>query len=185
MVQQRLKIGDNAPEITVLNTEGQEIQFNNKFWEESPVLLCFLRHFGWPFCRERLVQLEKSFPTFKDMNVRVITIGIGQPKHANRYCSKLAPNLICLSTSNSEDYYTYGLHPIGLSQIVSSNVFSSIAGNVLKGNLGGIPSGDIRLPPGTFIVDSEGKVQYTFYGKDIAEHPAISELLEQANQLVS
>lgn len=119
------------------------------------------------------------------MQVRVVTIGIGQPKHAERYCTKLAPHLTCLSTPRSEDYYEYGLYPAGISQFVSTNVLSSLAGGLLRGNVGGMPSGDVRLPPGTFIVDGAGKIRYAFYGKDIAEHPAISELLEQASALAN
>lgn len=39
------KIGDAAPEVTVLNTQGQPVALSES-WRDGPVLLTFLRHFG-------------------------------------------------------------------------------------------------------------------------------------------
>jgi peroxiredoxin len=39
------KIGDRAPDVTVLNTEGQSVALSES-WRDGPILLTFLRHFG-------------------------------------------------------------------------------------------------------------------------------------------
>lgn len=39
------RIGDRAPDVTVLNMQGQPVALSES-WREGPVLLTFLRHFG-------------------------------------------------------------------------------------------------------------------------------------------
>lgn len=41
----RLKVGDNAPQVMVLDRQGQPYAVND-LWRSGPVLLSFLRHYG-------------------------------------------------------------------------------------------------------------------------------------------
>jgi peroxiredoxin len=41
----RLKIGDTAPDATLLNKAGESITLSN-LWQNGPTLLSFIRHFG-------------------------------------------------------------------------------------------------------------------------------------------
>jgi peroxiredoxin len=41
----RLKVGQAAPDITLLDTQGQPISLTG-FWPSGPTMLEFLRHFG-------------------------------------------------------------------------------------------------------------------------------------------
>jgi hypothetical protein len=41
----RLKVGDPAPEITVLDINNQPVKLAD-YWASGPTLLSFLRHFG-------------------------------------------------------------------------------------------------------------------------------------------
>jgi peroxiredoxin len=41
----RLKRGDRAPNVTVLDIQGQPFELK-ALWQDGPVLLSFLRHFG-------------------------------------------------------------------------------------------------------------------------------------------
>jgi peroxiredoxin len=40
-----VQVGDPAPDVTVLDTRGQEVALS-VFWRERPAVLVFLRHFG-------------------------------------------------------------------------------------------------------------------------------------------
>ncbi len=42
---QRLKIGDAAPDYTLLDSEGRAVSLREA-WASGPTLLTFLRHFG-------------------------------------------------------------------------------------------------------------------------------------------
>jgi peroxiredoxin len=38
-------IGDPAPDVTVLDTQGKPVTLS-EYWRDGPILLTFLRHFG-------------------------------------------------------------------------------------------------------------------------------------------
>ena len=41
----RLKTGDVAPNLNVVNADGEAIELSS-LWADKPVVLAFLRHFG-------------------------------------------------------------------------------------------------------------------------------------------
>lgn len=40
-----LRVGDRAPEVGVLETDGREVPLST-YWRDAPAILGFLRHFG-------------------------------------------------------------------------------------------------------------------------------------------
>jgi len=45
MADRKLKAGDQAPNIQVVNADGETIELSS-LWADKPVVLAFLRHFG-------------------------------------------------------------------------------------------------------------------------------------------
>jgi peroxiredoxin len=45
MTGKRVKTGDFAPNIQVVNADGETIELSS-LWSDKPVVLAFLRHFG-------------------------------------------------------------------------------------------------------------------------------------------
>ncbi len=43
--ERTLQIGDFAPDIQVINADGETIELSS-LWTDKPVVLAFLRHFG-------------------------------------------------------------------------------------------------------------------------------------------
>jgi hypothetical protein len=46
----------------------------------------------------------------------------GEPKHAERYCGKLAPSITCLTNETTMPYETYGLQQGKLGELMSPAV---------------------------------------------------------------
>ena len=44
-MSRRLNVGDPAPEVRLLDTDGQVVRLAD-YWKNGPTLLNFLRHFG-------------------------------------------------------------------------------------------------------------------------------------------
>ena len=40
-----VKVGDRAPDPTVINPQDREVQLSS-FWRDRPAVLAFIRHFG-------------------------------------------------------------------------------------------------------------------------------------------
>jgi peroxiredoxin len=45
MTGRKLKVGDVAPNLNVVNADGETITLSS-LWSDKPVVLSFLRHFG-------------------------------------------------------------------------------------------------------------------------------------------
>jgi len=106
---------------------------------------------------------------------------MGEPKHSKRYCESLAPSVNCLVKDDTQAYKAYGLEQGGVRELMSLNVFTSGLKAAASGYIGGPPSGNVRMMPGTFVIDRKGVVRYTYYSADIADHPSFEVLIKQAN----
>lgn len=103
---------------------------------------------------------------------------MGQPKHAQQFCGKLAPNVNCLTDETSEPYHTYGLQQgKWLGELFSLEVIKAGARAAANGASQGATIGDSKMLPGTFVVDQQGVLRYTYYSKHAGDHPPIAELI--------
>jgi len=110
----------------------------------------------------------------------VIAIGLGEPKHAERFCGKLAPGITCLTDSTNTSHTAYGLTHLGLGAAVGSVLATARA--VAAGHVQGQATGDQTMLPGTFIVDTGGVVRYAYYSKHAGDHPNIEDLIKVGSE---
>lgn len=125
-----------------------------------------------------MAQLESQHDKIAAKGLKVVAIGLGQPKHAQRYCGKLAPSLTCLSNERSKLNRTYGLTEGSLLAITTSP--SAVRNGMRAYRAGfrqGKSTGNVKMLPGTFVVDSEGIIRFAHYGKNAGDHVDIDTLL--------
>jgi hypothetical protein len=128
--------------------------------------------------------LERHLPELKAAGLTPVNIGIGEVKHARHYCGKLAPSQECLTEDGATTAYgLYGLREGTIGELLNVNVIVGAVRAVGQGHLGGAPSGNARMMPGTFIVDSGGVIRYAYYSKDAADHPPLEPILAAARAL--
>jgi peroxiredoxin len=113
----------------------------------------------------------------------VLVIAQGEPKHIERYCNKLAPSLECLARDDTQAYSLYGLTQGGLKEMASLNTMANLVKLMGKGKGGGPAIGDVRMMPGTFLIDGDGTIAYAYYSKDISDHPSVEALLAAAEKI--
>jgi peroxiredoxin len=124
--------------------------------------------------------LEQNKDRLAEAGITVLIVAQGEPKHIERYCTKLAPSHECLARNDTEAYTLYGLQQAGLKEVASLNALGNLVKTIGKGTRGGEVIGDARMMPGTFLIDGQGRVAYTYYSKDISDHPSIDELVAAA-----
>jgi len=127
--------------------------------------------------------LEQHKDTLHDAGLRITAVGLGEPKHAQRYCGKLAPSIDCLTQTTTEPYYAYGLRQATAKELLSVSLFTASARALVNGHRQGEATGDVKMLPGTFIVDREGTIIYTYYSSHAGDHPGIDDLVEAARQI--
>jgi len=126
--------------------------------------------------------LELHHAELQNVGLQLLAVGLGEAKHAERYCGKLAPSLTCFAATSNDPYYSWGLQQATMADMRSEgfNILKASAKAVLNGQTQGAATGDTAMLTGTFIVDQKGIIRYAYYGKYVGDDPAFDVLLEQA-----
>jgi peroxiredoxin len=179
-----LEIGDKAPDITVSDIHGEPVDIAS-FWKSGPTLISFLRHFGCIHCRARMSELEQHKDELEKAGLQLVALALGEPKHAERYCGKLAPGMKCFADDKNDGYYAWGLRQGSPREFFSQglNVLKASAKAFANGHVQGAATGDPYMLPGTFIIDRDGIVRYAYYSAYAGDDPAIDVLIQKANEL--
>lgn len=117
--------------------------------------------------------------------MQLIALGLGKPEHAERYCGKLAPSHLCFADTTNDSYYAWGLRQGSIVEGVANgiNLLRASVVAARNGHSQGKSTGDIQMMPGTFIVDTNGVIRYTYYSKYAGDDPEIAELVAAAQAL--
>ncbi|MGB1287170.1 MAG: AhpC/TSA family protein [Aggregatilineales bacterium] len=138
------------------------------------------------FCRDWLAQLEQHHAQIDKLGFQSVAVAQGKPRHAVRYCGDLAPSIDCLVKPDTVAYDAYGLRQGKMNEVVASvDVLKAGFKALTRGNMQGKAIGDVMMLPGTFLIDTDGIVQYAFYSKHSGDHPDWSELTTQMQALIS
>jgi peroxiredoxin len=129
------------------------------------------------FCREWLAQLEQHHKELQAAGLTVAAIGLGEPKHAQRYCGTLAPSVTCLVNKSKEAYTAYGLRRGSLLQLTGPGVVSAALRAVSRGAVQGQATGDQQMIGGVFVIDQRGLVRYAYYDRHAGDHADFAEIL--------
>jgi hypothetical protein len=129
--------------------------------------------------------LEQRQEDLKAAGLQLLAVGLGESKHAERYCGKLAPSQTCFAATTNDPYYEWGLYQFTARDMLANGLKLVVATQKARSNgqTQGEATGDIAMSSGTFIVDTAGIVRYTYYGKYAGDDPDIDELLNAARAL--
>jgi AhpC/TSA antioxidant enzyme len=130
-----------------------------------------------------LSQLGARQEEISAAGLQVAAIGLGEPKHAQRYCPKLAPSVLCLSTISTDPYQVWGIDKAPVTELLNPEVLLKGTQVAAQGFVPNVPTGDVSQRPATFILDKQGLVQFTYYSRHAADEPDINELLTIAARL--
>lgn len=140
-------------------------------WEEQPLVLAFLRHFGCPFCLRVLSNLVRGADQFTARGARIAAVTMGAPDDAAAFCAARAPGILCLSDPARDSFRAYGLGRAGGAELLHPEVMVEGMRAAVEGHLPGIPAGDVLQMPGTFVIDTDGRVRLAYYSRTISDHP--------------
>lgn len=127
--------------------------------------------------------MEQHQPELKNVGLQVVAIAQGEPKHAQRYCGKIAPSVDCLIRNDTTVYKQYGLSRMGLKELTHPRNITSGIRLMQNGVQFGQVIGDPAMMPGTFLIDTHGVVQFAYYSQHMGDHLSFKTLIETANRM--
>lgn len=111
------------------------------------------------------------------VGLRVVAVGLGQPKHAQRFGDKLAPSVECVTNESPELHATFGIERANMLRLIAPDAIKAGARAASRGHTQGETTGDAQRLPGTFIIDESGIVRYAHYGKYAGDNPDLPAVL--------
>ncbi|HOM17421.1 MAG TPA: peroxiredoxin-like family protein [Thermoguttaceae bacterium] len=176
-------VGQQAPDVLVRDTEGQEVRLST-LWKDHPAVLFFLRHLGCPCTGEQAAAIQQDAPRFQAAGARVAAITLGPAEAAAKLFTPSEASVLILVDAEQQAYQAYGLGRGGFWQLAGPPVWSTALKAILRGRVGR-PSGDVRQLAGAFLVDRQGVIRYAHrasHSADFPDHEAIlAELTERTD----
>ncbi|CAN0917758.1 Thioredoxin-like protein AAED1, chloroplastic [Linum grandiflorum] len=90
-------IGELLSEVSVFKASGEAAVFKD-LWDQNGgmAVVALLRHFGCPCCWELASELKEAKSKFESAGVKLIAIGVGEPKKALLFAERLPFPVDCL-----------------------------------------------------------------------------------------
>ena len=105
-----MEAGSLAPDFEACDTGGRVVCLSD-YWQDSPVVVVFLRYLGCPFCREQVVALRDNYSALQAMGAEVVCVAMGGDKvgRAFQIMFNLPYPLLMLGEGQIRPYQQYGL----------------------------------------------------------------------------
>lgn len=115
---------------------------------------------------------------FDQAGAQVMLVGMGTPEESSAFEMKFDIPFPLISDPKMQLYKAFGLKRVSTLELLSPSVaFKGILA-MTKGHTIGIPIGDVRQLPGVFIINTNGRVVYSYFARDPSDHPDPDTILE-------
>lgn len=153
-----------APEFGLKNVEGKSITLQSYLGKW--VVLVFYRGSWCHLCNAQLSKITDDYSEFQKLDADVIAISTDVPEGVEKTKKKSSAPFEILMDNKNEVITLYGVD-------VKKREWKD-----LPAKFSGHKTGSYAIPS-TFIIDSEGIIQYTYIGKSFTDRPDNEELLKQ------
>jgi len=130
-----------------------------------------------------VAQLRDKATDFKKAGARVVLVGMGPPKESEKFLKKFAIPFEMVCDPERKIYDAYGLKRMGVLGFLSPSLALKSLSAVAKGNLVGIPEGDVKQLAGVFIIDMTGHVNFRHLSADPADFASAESVLAALKDL--
>ncbi len=170
IIEAALKVGDKAPDFTLKNALSQDISLY-KTIQSGPVVLTWYRG-GWcPYCNITLAQLQQDLPEFTKMGAQILALTPELPDSSLSTKEKHQLDFEVLSDVGNKVARSFGV-VFTLTPEVAEIYQKSFGLHQFNGD----SSNELPLAA-TYIIDSEGIVQYAFLDADYRNRAEPLELI--------
>ena len=160
---------DDYPLSLFDTTDGRNI---GEMADRGPLLLIFLRHFGCPFCKESLLQLQEYRARLEEKGIAIILVYMVSDKVAHEYLSTYGLDDLGQVSDPEEIFYkSFRLKRGSFIQLFGLKVWVrwiSLGWN--KKLFSTRPEGDVAQMPGIFLLN-DGRIVKQYIHRSVADTP--------------
>lgn len=124
-----------------------------------------------------MAQLRDKAADFVKAGARVVLVGMGPPKESEEFLKKFELPFEMVCDPERKLYGLYGLKRMGVLDFLSPSLALKSLSAVAKGNLVGMPEGDVKQLAGVFIIDISGHIRFRHLSADPSDFPPAEDVL--------
>lgn len=160
-----VKVGDEAPDFSLKNADGQEFRLKEML-SDGPVVLSFYRGKWWPYCNLELDALKDAAAGFKALGATFIAISPQLQSFNREFREEKKLTFEILSDPGNEVAQRYGIKyklPEDLKEVY-------LQFNIDLQKYNGDDSWTLPLPT-SLIIDQKGIIRHTAINADYTVRP--------------
>jgi peroxiredoxin len=125
-----------------------------------------------------VAQLRQEKSRFDKAGAQVVLVGMGTPEQSAAFGKQFDVPFPILSDPQKKLYRAFELKRMSTLGFLSPTVTLKGIAAMVQGHGIGLPQGDVRQLPGVFVIDTEGRIIYSHYAVDPADHPNAETILK-------
>lgn len=172
-----LKTGAIAPDFELKDPAGKTFKLSDRL-SKGPVILAFYRG-GWcPFCNKQLHDLQRYLPEFKRLGAELVAISPQTPEKTE--WTETKNQLTFTVLSDPDNLVAKKYHLVYRVGAATKTMYSAMGIDLEKTNGSSTP----ELPvPATYLVNSDGKIVYSFVDQDYKKRADNADIIEALKHL--
>ncbi len=155
-------------QVTVLRPDGSEVLLG-AFWEEQPVLLAMIRHFGCIFCKEQVGRLREYVPRIHAAGGELVVLGNGQAVHAQWFVEDFKMTTPVVTDPDLKSHAVVGAKK--QKKVPDPRLLIRGAKAFLKGYRQTKTMGYAGMLGGVFVITPEGEMPFRHLSDFAGDHP--------------
>jgi peroxiredoxin len=161
---------ERLAEVRVLDGDGRQVRLGD-CWDERPVVLAMIRHFGCLFCKEQVAELSKVAGSIHELGAELVVLGNGGPQHVRWFIEDFGVTTPVLTDPSLESYDAVGAKHGWLSGANPQTFLASLRA-WRKGYRQTGTKGDRFQQGGVFVIMPDGSMPFRYVSRYAGDHPA-------------
>jgi len=182
MIKNRLTTGTTAPDFRFDTPWKESLTFYD-FLKDKKALLMFLRYMGCPLCQMKLSEMIRDKDAFKDAGVNIFLVLQSQPEVIRESADEKDIPIPLICDPNMNIFNMYRVYPGTLFGYMTPGVIKKAIQAKKEGFRHGKNEGKEFQLPAVFLIDTDKRITYAYYGKNVSDIPDNPSLLSTIKNL--
>lgn len=173
-----IKVGDKAPNFQ-FETPWKSSQDFSEALQQQDAVLVFLRYHGCPVCQMEMANLKRDIALFNQKGARVFVFLQSSTDTLQPLLKEEEWPFDIVCDPDGEIFQRYAVEPGGILKYLNPAGLVGVIKATGKGYMHKKFEGKETQLPAAFIVKSDQRIAYAYYGKNISDVPAPSSLAKR------
>ncbi|WP_127845829.1 peroxiredoxin-like family protein [Psychroflexus aestuariivivens] len=168
-----LKIGDNAPVITMKSSNSEEISLES-LYRTQPLVVIFYRGYWCPVCNRHLSEFAERAVEIENAGAKIIAVTPETYENTEKTIDNTGIDFTVISDADGSVMTAFDVQ-FDVTDEYHSMIEEKLNASISETNA----NKQATLPvPATFIIDTNGRIVYKQFNPDYKQRASVNDILE-------